>query len=165
MSQRKWAGVVLALGVALSGCGGDDDQAAGSAESPGATAGGSPQESPGSGADNGEFCAEMERVADKFDVDPDASTPQEAIQELDEAIQSVQDVEPPAELADEWATVTSFFESVQDGLEGLDATDPAELEQQLEDLGTQLEAQQGDFEAAAERVDAYLEEECGITTP
>lgn len=160
MSQCMWAGIVLALGLVLTGCGdGDDGQAAADSAEP--TVEESPSASPATG-DSDDFCTEMEQVADKFNVEPDVTNPQQAIEELDDAIELFQGIEPPAELEDEWATLLSYFDSVQSGLEGLDATDPATLEQQLEELGALLEAQEPELEAAGSRIDAYLEEECGI---
>ena len=157
------AGVVLALGVlALSGCGGeDDDGAAGS----GPTATGGSAATPSDEAPTGDadsFCAEVEAARDQLDsvMDNEALVdPSAALDVVDEALDTMRSIDPPAEIAEDWEAVTSFTDDMISALADIDVTDPAALEELSQDLEQNAEA----LEDAADRVDRYLEQECGIT--
>ncbi len=156
------AGVVLALGVlALSGCGGADDDPGAS----GSAATDSPTEERSAEATGGDadgFCAEVEAAQDQLDsvMDNEALVdPSAALDVVDEALDTMRSIDPPAEIAEDWAAVTSFTEDMISALDDIDVTDPAALEE----LGRDLEQNAEALEDAADRVDRYLEDECGIT--
>jgi len=158
------AGVVLVLGVlALSGCG-DDEPGASDADSaaPDATSaeptGATTSETPG--ADS--FCAEVEATRDQLDsvVDGEALVdPSAALDVVDDALDTMRSIDPPAEIAADWEAVRSFSEEMITSLDEIDVTDPAALEE----LGRELERNAEALEDAADRVDRYIEDECGIT--
>lgn len=159
------AGVVLALGVlTLSGCGGDDDPSASDADSP-ATDATSP--APTAEASDGtpgsaSFCAEVEAARDQLDSVVDGETlvdPSAALDVVDDALETMRSIDPPAEIAEDWEAVRSFSEEMISSLDEIDVTDPAALEE----LGRELEQNAEALEDAADRVDRYLEDECGIT--
>ena len=112
---------VPALALGLAACGDDDDSA--SAES---------------------FCDAAREIEERFsNMDP--STPAE----FEEAIAAIDELDPPAEIADDWETMMEALESFAD----IDLTDPNAFD----------ESAFSDAEAASERVGEYMEEECGIT--
>jgi hypothetical protein len=158
------AGAVLVLAVVLTGCGGDDEE-------PGANSGSAtaaePEETTEAPAGDG-FCSDIEAVVEPLrDVTegPDLTDPLAALAALDtlsESMTAIRSIDPPTEIADEWATVVSYIDSVESGLENLDADNADDLVQQLEDLGHQLEDQSAELEAAGTRIRDYTEDECGI---
>jgi hypothetical protein len=157
------AGVVLVLGVlALSGCGGDDEPGASDADSaaPDATSAAPTPEA--TGVTPTDFCAEVEAARDQLDsvVDGEALLdPSAALDVVDDALETMRSIDPPAEIAADWEAVRSFSEEMITSLDEIDVTDPAALEE----LGRELEQNAEALEAAADRVDRYLEDECGIT--
>ncbi|HET6686843.1 MAG TPA: hypothetical protein VFH02_10010 [Jiangellaceae bacterium] len=165
MRGLQRAAVVLMLGVlALSGCGGDDDPGASDADSAATDAssaeptGEMTGETPG--ADS--FCAEVEAARDQLDSVVDGETlvdPSAALDVVDDALETMRSIDPPAEIAEDWEAVRSFTEEMITALDEIDVTDPAALE----DLGRDLEQNAEALQDAADRVDRYLEDECGIT--
>lgn len=108
---------VPALLLTAAACGGDDDSAGSS----------------------GSFCEKAKQLDEEFadsgaDESPDINAALAAFGELD----------PPAEIADEWETMLGV-------IEGGEAFDPTDSEAMAE------------FEAASEKVNTYMEEECGLS--
>src|SRR5690606_37612932 len=122
-ARRLLAGLAVpALALALAACG-DDDESSASSEP---------------------FCDAARELEERFsNIDP--STPEE----FEEAIAAINELDPPAEIADDWETMMNAFESLTD----IDLTDPNAFD----------ESAFSDAEAASERVGEYMEEECGIT--
>lgn len=164
MRGLKRAGAAAALMVVmLAGCGGggDDDPAA-ETSAPTAVS----TEDTSTDAASGDFCAEVEDIKSQLEnlnSLPDMSDPAEAVQTLEEAVDALRSVDPPAEIAEDWATVTDAFQSVVTGLRDLDVSDPEALTRQLEDLVDQMEQQSAAIDEAGTNIDQYLSEECGIT--
>jgi hypothetical protein len=118
---------VPVLLLTAAACGGDDDET-----------GGDTGDSGGSSS----FCEAFETL------DNDMSDADSA-DALDDAVTRLQDLDPPEEIADEWATFVEAFErSVT-----LSAEELAEAQESGEFEGA---------EAATERIDEYVTEECGI---
>ena len=167
MRGLQRAGVVLVLSVSLlAGCGGDDDSdASGSDASPGAVDESPESDSPGEPTADG-FCEEIQAAEDKLTdatENLDVTDPAGAADALDEAVAAMREVDPPAEIAEDWEAIVSFTESMLAAVDELDLSDPESAAQQLEDLSTQLEQDAAEVEEAGDRVDEYLSEECGIT--
>ena len=116
---------VPALLVGLAACGDDDDSAGG-----------------------GGVCDDA-RSMDESLADVDVSDTSSA--GFDDAIEAMSNLDPPAEIADDWNTMVESLQSLAD----VDISDPAAIEQ-LD------QAQFADADEAFENVGTYLEEECGI---
>lgn len=164
MRRSSSVGFVLVVGVlSLGACGGDDDPGASDSDTPTDAASATPTgEATGEASGGDDFCSEVEAVRDQLDsvVDGDALTdPSAALDVVDDALASLRSIEPPAEIAADWAEVTSFTQDMLSSLDEIDVTDPAELQE----LGRELEQNAEALEDAADRVDRYLEDECGIT--
>ncbi len=144
--RRALAGSMIMVLALAAGCGDDD----------GGGGGGGSTES---------FCAEMESLEEKYgnvfsEADSFDPTDTDAFNEL---IGDLRDADPPAEIAEDWNNVIDAFQFFADAFEGLDLNDPEALAE-LEELSAEIEERTGDIEAAGERVNSFLEEECGIDT-
>jgi hypothetical protein len=168
--RRAGAGLALVV-VVLGGCAGGDDPGAGAdpavtGDSSGPTAEQSADATDDSGGNDGDFCSEIAAAGEELqDIseDPDLTDPETALGATEETLETLRSIDPPAEIADDWNLVVSYIEAVADSLRDLDATDPAGMVQQLEELGAELEQQFADFDEAGTRIDQYLRDECGIT--
>jgi hypothetical protein len=167
--RRAGAGLAVIV-VVLGGCGGggDDDPAAGSDPAVTGESSAVPSAEPSADAtdDGGDFCSEIEAAGEELQEiaeGPDLTDPEAALGATEETLDTLRSIDPPAEIADDWNLVVSYIEAVGDGLRNLDATDPAAMVQQLEELGAELEQQFATFDEAGARIDEYLRDECGIT--
>jgi outer membrane murein-binding lipoprotein Lpp len=104
------------------------------------------------------FCADVPDLLSDItdDVNAIQSDPQSAPQVLDEAVQRLEDVDPPEAVADEWDDLVTSWRALSDLLDRADLTDPAANA----DLAPQLQELQGDLVSSGEAVDSYGEENC-----
>lgn len=97
------------------------------------------------GGDSSSFCEDARALDSSFgDIDP---TDAEA---FGDAITAFDELDPPAELEDDWNTFLDALRSFED----IDLTDPSSVDQ----------SDFADAEAASERISTYMEEECGIAS-
>ena len=147
---------VTAAAVLLTACGGSGDDEASSSSSSETTS--SASESSADAADS-EFCTEaaaiQERVGSTFNDQSDlASLPQA----LTQAAQEVREVDPPAEIASDWAALADGIDQIAAAIGSVDFSDPnaaATFEQQVAPLQQQLAG-------ASANVSSYLQDECGL---
>ena len=127
--RRTIIGLILVGACALAGCSDSEGDVGGDAA--------------GSGSIE-DFCSDFEELDRRFDEDPEAAADTAAV------VDALDELDPPDEIADDYATVIDAGRRLAD----LDPNDPAAVE----------EAQQLSEEAAAaqERVSELLETECGI---
>jgi hypothetical protein len=122
---RRMVGLaaVPALLLTVAACGDDDDSAGG-----------------------GSFCDQARALEDRFqDIDDPTSD------EFSSALDAIGDMDPPAEIADDWDTMVGALDSLRDiDLENPDPDALAEFDSES-------------MQEASDRVDTYMEEECGIT--
>jgi hypothetical protein len=97
----------------------------------------------GSAAAGGGFCDGLEGVYDDMGAGADTEVSEEQGRE---ALDRLTELDPPDEIADDWQTFVDYLESAAGG---------AEPDQEAVD----------DWIAATQRLNAYAEEECGITPP
>jgi hypothetical protein len=150
--MRRGALLLAAAAVlaALAGCGDDD--------------GGTAAEGGGGGGDKEAFCrmASSEGL-DSFenleDFDP---TESDDMEELDRALTELTAV-APREIRGDVQVVADGLRELLEVLSGIDTSDPEALAE-LSERAEELEGLQERMEASSERVDRYLEEECGIET-
>jgi hypothetical protein len=110
---------VSALILTAAACGGDDDNAAGDGSN--------------------SFCEDAKALDERFTDSDDISG-----DDMTAALEAVTDLEPPAEIAEEWDTMLGSLQGSPD----LDPSDPETVEE---------------VQAASEKVGTYMEEECGIS--
>jgi hypothetical protein len=167
--QRAGAGIALIV-IMLAGCGGDSDDPGASGTGDDAQTSAPTTVPPeGTATDGDGFCAEVEGIRDRlenFDSLPDAADPEAAIETvietMENSVDALRSVDPPAEIAEDWSTLTEAFDDVVTDLRNLDTSDPGALPQQLEDLSNRMEQRSTAIEGAGTRIDAYLKDECGI---
>lgn len=133
------AAAVLALG-GMAACS-DDDGGGGSAAS---------------------FCDDVTKVDEAFNtLDDDISDPSQLGEIFGEVQASLDAIDPPDAIADDWDTLTSALSEVVDVVEDIDFEDPAALASLGEELAG-LEERFGDVEAAGDRIQEFASAECGI---
>jgi hypothetical protein len=146
---------VAAAAVLLTACGGSDEGNSSSSAS-----GETSSSASGSAASaDSEFCTAaasiQERIASTLN---EQSDPSSLPQTLQQAAEEVRAVEPPDEIAADWATFADGLERIAQVFGSIDPNDPnaaATLQQQLQ----QLQAELGQ---ATTNVQTYLQEECGL---
>lgn len=122
--RRFVAGLAVVGLLMAAGCG-DDDGGASSEEI-------------------SEFCDGFNEINEQFsDINPVADP-----EALDEALDMLRDLEPPAEIADEYETVLDGFEALSE----IDINDPEEVAQVQEEFA--------DAEEAFNAVGDFVEDEC-----
>jgi hypothetical protein len=90
----------------------------------------------------------------------DASRAPEAYATAHETLSAV---DPPPEIAGDWATITDFIGALAGALQTVDSSDPAAVGAVF---GTEeMQADAAAATAASDRVDRYLTEECDADIP
>jgi len=147
---------VAAAVVLLTACGGSDDDNAASSESSASSS--SAAESTGEQR-NSEFCAQaaevQEQVTSTFTGESDPNTLPTVLQE---AVDDIRGIEPPAELESDWTAFADGIERIAQAAQ-VDLNDPEAVARfQAEVSGLQQE-----FGESFDNVGAYLSTECGLS--
>ena len=132
--RRSIAGLAAVGLLVAAGCGGDDGGDGDSAETAEGAGGGSTED----------FCAGFNDINEQFaDIDPAANP-----EALDEAVDLLRDLDPPEEVADDYAIVIEGFEALAD----IDVNDP----DAVADLQEEFSGTEDAFTAVSE----FVEREC-----
>ena len=91
---------------------------------------------------SGDFCEQAEAREETMD-----SISEPTNEQRDDAMEAFRAMDPPAEIEDEWTTVMSALDAFT-----ADNPDPAAMAELMTD----------EMQAAGDRVDEYLTEECGL---
>jgi hypothetical protein len=146
---------VAALAVVLSACGGSDENSSAAGSS---TAASSASRSSAAPSADSEFCTRagsiQQRVASTFTE----SDPADLGALLQEGAAEVRKIEPPAEIAADWAALADGLEQVAASFAGVDLNDPAAKQA----LGQKIAELQGPLDTASTNVENYLRDECGL---
>jgi hypothetical protein len=143
--RRTLIGLAAAGLLLVTGCSDSDDESGsdnGDAadESGGDESGGDES----GGGDASGFCADFQELDDQFSADPEAAADPNAV------IEALEGLDPPEEIADDYATILEVSRQTAD----LDPEDPEAIEE--------AQALSEDAAEAQERVSTYLADECGI---
>jgi hypothetical protein len=122
--------IVALFALGLSACGDDDDG--------GNTSAGSDNDSSAGGGSSDDFCQSMKDLEAQVGQSDDLSEG-----EITNALDSLENVDPPAELSEAWQTMLDSREFIDD------PTSASE-----DDISR--------IQEASEKIDAYLVDECGI---
>lgn len=143
--RRTLIGLAAAGLLVVSGCSDSDsgDPNAETADESNENADGG---SSGGSDDSDSFCADFQALNDEFAADPEANA------NPDEVIAALESLDPPDEIAEDFATIIEVSRSTAD----VDMNDP-------EAVAEAQELSQSAGEAQA-RVTSYLTDECGIDT-
>jgi hypothetical protein len=156
MRRSLTAMSVAAAVVLLTACSGSDD-ASSSPTSRATTSGASETSAP---AADSEFCTDaaaiQERVTTTFSDQSDlASLPQS----MQETAVAVREVEPPAEIAADWAALAAGLDQIAAALSTVRLNDPNAVAAAQQELIDPLLAQ---FAGPSANVAAYLRDQCGL---
>jgi hypothetical protein len=146
--------------VLLSACGGSDDDsnASDSTTSSSSSSASETTESSAPAADS-QFCTEAAAIQERIAASFTGQTDQSDLGQLFTQIsQEIQGIEPPADLADDWAQFAQGVEEVA-AISQIDFTDQAAVTQWQTQV-TQIQSQYGQ---AFTNVDNYLTTQCGLT--
>jgi hypothetical protein len=145
--MRQAIGALVVVGALVAGACGDDDDAANDSSANESSvedgSGGNGSPSGGSG-DESTFCDELSTAIEALGADADTEVSEE--QGL-AAIDELTDLDPPAEIAEDYQTFVEFVEFMTSS-----GDDTAEPDQAVIDEWT----------AAADRLSTYAEDECGL---
>jgi ABC-type glycerol-3-phosphate transport system substrate-binding protein len=144
--------VLLAAMVTVAACGGDDSSSTGTQ----AATSGTPAAT--TGADGQSFCDQFAAVTDDITVDIDPSDPAIA-DKLTQAADALTAVQPPAEIADDWDTLITFYEQFGEGFANMDGDDEASMDK-LGEAITKLQSNAKKLAGAATNVAQYAAEHC-----
>jgi hypothetical protein len=174
MRSTTWRAILAALAAFLlltaAACGDDgDDVATDTTEADGdddATTTTTEDDRPVATGSAGAFCAQIEAAEAAFDSleDIDVAFDGDA---FDLALQTLSGINPPSEIAGDWAQILAALEEMVSVFDEIDFSDPqsfAALEED-EELMARLEALETRFEdldEAGDRVSEYVRVECGI---
>lgn len=174
MMSRRNLVTTLALGVFLTAACGTD-------ESPDETADTTPEEEstpaaaddeagsadpePDSAAAGGEFCSQVsalyEEIEQLDDIDP---TDLVGIGELfQSALDVMQTVDVPDELASAWEEITALYELYIGVLDSVDTSDDEAVAAAMEAAGEELAAASAAAQTATDQIEAHAEQECGVS--
>lgn len=170
-------GLLLVLPLVLTGCSGSDDQAD---ETPAATATAEPTTAPdeettepttapdtGGSAEAVAFCAEGEAATDKMetalsDLDSMSADPTAYAQVLSSAVDELEAVTAPAEIATEWSVMVSTMRTLSDETDTMAAAvvsgDAAAASSYLATLTAVME--NPEVAAASEALSVYTSANC-----
>jgi hypothetical protein len=126
-----------------------------------------------SGKGSGDFCdfaKDVENDVNLDDIGSDSASPADLEKQFKQARDVINEAvdKAPSEIKSDVKTIAEFFTKFDDLLSGYDydftklAQDAQNHPEKLQEL-EQL-TDDSDFQAATQRFDAYLEQECGITT-
>lgn len=109
----------------------------------------------GGGGSVEDFCEDGRALSDgsAFD-DVDSSDPEASKSAFADLVDQVKDIDAPDDIKDDWDTLVSAFEGLNDGFQDVDADDPEALNAVFEDFNTE------EVQTASDNVGAYTEENC-----
>jgi hypothetical protein len=112
-----------------------------------------------------EFCAELERVEERFaSIDDDLDVmndPGGAATVFDQAGDLFDGIDPPAELREDWETAIEGLRAFAELYRGLDPDDPASLED-FEERATTMGDEAERYDEAFGNITDYSVDRCGI---
>ncbi|MFC8921200.1 hypothetical protein [Cellulosimicrobium sp. NPDC057127] len=161
---------LLVLGLAACGSDGESDAATEETASAEVTeespaeedpAEESPAEETEADGETADVCAATESLESLSTemTNIDQNDPQAAIDTFEELTATLEGVEPPAEIADDWSTMATSFRTVTDGLSGAlaDPSSPEAMTKVSEAMSAMSDAS---FQEAAQNVGAYTTANC-----
>lgn len=80
-------------------------------------------------------------------------------QQLQALVGRLRSIDPPPAIASDWQSAVSSLQQFAQAYQGVDVTDPQQVAQLQQRLGPMVQQ----LSASGERVDAYLQTQCGIS--
>ena len=146
---------VAAAVVLLTACGG-------SGKDNNATASSSSASETRAGAAGSEFCTKAAAIESSVtSAVTDEADPSTIPQALQKAVAEIRAIDPPSEIASDWAKLADGVEQLAAAFSKVNFTDQGAVAS-FEQTATNLEAQ---LSGASANVEKYLTEKCGLTAP
>jgi hypothetical protein len=150
---------VAAAVVLLSACGGSDESDSAASASSETSSSAAESSAPEEGS---EFCTEASELLASVDPALSGQAGTDGIGPLlQQTADGIRQIDPPAELADDWTAMADGLEEFGTAFEALDVNDQQSLAQ-FQATSAQI---QGRIGTAAANVQTYLAEECGVDLP
>jgi hypothetical protein len=149
---------IVAAAVLLTACGGSDDSASPGSSASSSSAATSSARSSASAADS-QFCRDAAAVEQHVGAATSGeSDPSNLTTVLDQVVQEIRGIEPPAELESDWRSFADGIEQIA-AAANVDLNDPAAVATFQQKVAA-LEQQYG---TAFSNVQTYLADTCGLT--
>jgi hypothetical protein len=149
---------IVAAAVLLTACGGSDDSASPGSSASSSSAATSSARSSASAADS-QFCRDAAAVEQHVGAATSGeSDPSSLTTVLDQVVQEIRGIEPPAELESDWRSFADGIEQIAVAA-NVDLNDPAAVATFQQKVAA-LEQQYG---TAFSKVQTYLADTCGLT--
>ena len=142
-------GLLLAGVLTLTACGGGDSSS---------TATSTATQAATTGSDSATFCDAFASVSDDIGIDMDPTDPALA-DRLTKAADALKAVQPPAEIADDWNTLVTFYEQFGQAFANATGDDGASLDKVGEAI-TKLQSNAKELASASANVGRYTMEHC-----
>lgn len=102
-----------------------------------------------------DFCNDGKALSDgSAFTDIDSSDPEAAKTAFADLVDQVKDIDAPDDIKDDWETLVTAFEGLNDGFQDADANDPEALAAVFEDFNTP------EVQTASDNVSAFTDENC-----
>ena len=125
------------LGLAACGGSSDDESSSASSSSTSAAGSSSAETSDTDDVQVQAFCADVEQVSTELSSQLETATPEQLPALLQQAVDSLDELDPPAEIADAVSTTQDTYQQLVDTVATLDLSTP-EGQQAFSDAATQL---------------------------
>jgi hypothetical protein len=146
--------------AALAACGGSDDSSTGTSANTSAAAS-TGSATTASEPAGGDFCDGFGSISDDIDVQVDASDPADLGAAFEKGSAALESIDPPAEIADDWATLTDFYANFGKAFANVDLDDPEAFEQVGEAI-TELQGVAPKLATASQAIAQYAADQCGV---
>jgi hypothetical protein len=107
------------------------------------------------------FCRTVLAVDEKMDELDLGDTAESAAEAFKEVSKLMGAIDPPSEIEGDWKMVVSAFSDLAEAYADIDLTKPDAM-QVLDERNAELEARYPDMDAASDRIDDYLTNQCGL---
>ncbi|MEI4270346.1 hypothetical protein TEK04_01300 [Klenkia sp. LSe6-5] len=144
----------------LTACGGGSDDSTASSPSSAASSSAADEGAEATDPAAAEFCADAEAAFSELDGVTGTTDPSALPSIFAQASDQLSSIEPPAEIADSWGTLTDTLAQAVQDVQGLDLTTP-EGQQAFTEAFSGLE---DTASAAQEEVSAYVDANCDLPT-
>jgi hypothetical protein len=147
-------GLLLAGVLLLTACGGSDSSSTGTQ-----AAASTGTQAAATTGDSASFCDGFADVADDLTVDMDVTDTAALGARLTKAADALKAVQPPAEIADDWNTIVTFYEQFGQAFANSDLTDDASFDKVGEAI-QKLQDNAKDLAAASTAIVTYASKNC-----
>lgn len=172
-----WRGPLLVVSLvavlAVAGCGSDDNDSSSTGTAAASTQAAAPaddsassttddtasDDSSGGGSDD-EFCSKLQDIGKNLQDQANLSDPQKLGQFAEQVEDALNSADPPAELKEDWNTLTSLFATLAKVMKNADFSDPSSLADLQDDL-QQFQDKAAELSSATTALSQYAADHCG----